>query len=164
MSIFKEMYEIKDSMDIFYGSLGSGIELACDQCHFFRIFVDTIDFEFNGDYFTHNYGSAPLYYSIDGCYVPCDEDIDKELEALIKARNCGDHYDCYIELFSLEMEGFIEEVSSLNRTDVEDCLAFLAKWIYVNGVYKNGEGVSVHAYEWDIEDIKDKIDEIDMNS
>ena len=163
MDIFDKMDETKDSMDLFYCDLESGIELACEQCCFFSLFGGTIDFEFDRDYFTHNYGNAPLYYSINGYVLSCNENIDKELEVLIKKIKCKDHYDCYIKLFRLEVERFIEEVSSSNRSDVEDCLYFLAKWIYVNGISKDEEGREWHVYEWDIEDIKDQIDEIVMN-
>ncbi|GAA7941882.1 hypothetical protein HpBT072_03980 [Helicobacter pylori] len=160
MSIFSKMYETKDDMDIFYCSLEEGIDLACRECYFFRIFADDIEFEFNRDYFTHNYGEAPLYYEIGGVSVACDENIDVSLNALIKEKKLDHHYDCYIELFKLELEGFIEKVSSSNRGDVEDCLFFLAKWIYVNGIYKNEEGELWHAYEWDILDMQDQIDDI----
>ncbi|RKV46922.1 hypothetical protein [Helicobacter pylori] len=161
MKVFKEMYNTKDSMDVFYCELDRGIELACEKCYFFRIFDCFISFEFNRDYFTHNYGDAPLYYEIDGEAVSCDEDIDKKLETLIKAKKLDDHYDCYMKLFNLEMEGFIEKIISFNKSDVEDCLSFLAKWLYVNGIYENENKTRWHAYEWDIEDIKDKIDEIE---
>ena len=166
LELIKDMQQTKESMDCFYSHITTAFDLAVKKCYFLRLMSnDTdikLDIEFNRDYFTNNYVDYEFDFIIDCEYVACNYNIDRDLDNLTKQKNKEKHFDSFMELFSLEFEYILEEIPIYHRDDIETCLIFIAKWVYVNGAYQNPDEESVrwHFYEWDIELIEEEINQI----
>lgn len=168
LEIIKIMQETRGDMDFFYSHLSRALEKVCKKCYFFRLMSEKEDVEidvvFNRDYFTHNYGDDEFYFEIvGGDTIFFNKNIDWSLDRFIKEKNKEEHFDTFMELFSLECEDILEDTPSSARDDIRECLFFVAKWVYVNGFYKNPDNESIvwRFYEWDIVSIEDQIREIE---